>query len=99
MTVLESVYDVLRSCELAKNQYEFSVAWCGMSKGYLSWIKSSKAEPSIEALSKLLFRVERAADRLADNKEYAFPEVLELDANALRQVSRSVKSELERACL
>ena len=99
MTVVEKIYEALRQAELTDSQYDFSANWCGMSRSYLSWLKAAKAHPSIEVLSKLLFRVQAEEQRLMEMGESLFPEVHAHDAKQLQEIKRALQSELERVCL
>ena len=99
MTVLETTYLTLKKCELTDSQYDFSANWCGMSRSYLSWLKATKTSASIEALTKLLFKLRAEEKRLRANPGCIFPEVQEFDAGQLRSLISGLERELERICL
>lgn len=99
MTILTTAYQQLKECDLAKSQYEFSSRWLGKGKSYYSWLKSRQAEPSIEALTCLLVRMDRKIELLEADPDPWFPEVSAHDAAILRELRARVVAQLRSHCL
>ena len=83
--ILSEAYNTLKRCDLTQSQYDFSVVWCGMSRSYLSWVKSSNTCPSANALLNLVFRIEERIDTL-DNEE-------EVDSDVVAQPQPDVAAQ------
>ena len=98
VTILATAYKELKRSELAKSQYEFSARWLGKGRSYYSWIKSAKAEPSIEALARLLFRIDQKIELLDSDPDPYFPEVSAHDATVLKELRDQLSKELAVRC-
>lgn len=99
MTILETAYETLKRCDRTQSQYDFSANWCGKSRSYLSWLKSADANPSVQSLATLLFRINAEMEKLKAAPDMEFPEVTEHDLKKLEDLKSLVTSELERHCL
>lgn len=99
VTILATAYKELKRSELAKSQYEFSARWLGKGRSYYSWLKSRQAEPSIEALTCLLVRMDRKIELLEADPDPWFPEVSAHDAVILRELRASLMKELHARCV
>jgi len=99
VTILATAYQQLKECELAKSQYQFSSRWLGKGKSYYSWLKSRQAEPSIEALTFLLLRMDRKIELLDADPDPWFPEISAHDAAILRELRASLMKELHARCV
>lgn len=98
MSVLATAYNNLRECELATSQYDFSENWCGKGKSYYSWLKATSSEPSISTLTVLMYRLDKAIDRLQKTRSINFPEVTEHDLSLLLNSRKLVNEYLSTHC-
>ena len=88
MTILE-IYDHLKARGYVVDQYMFDRNWMGRREGYLAYVKSTGADPSIESLFKLHIRLLRAE---------AMEARFDVNTGHLRELANRVMAEIERRC-
>lgn len=99
MDQISIAYRQLRTNELTRSQYDFSKRWLGKCQSYYSWLKSKKAEPSIDLLARLVYRLEDRVEHIERNPDPHFPELSAHDAELLRGLIGGLSIELKRRCL
>ena len=62
MTILNEVYQELKRNGFTHNHCDFSVAWLNISHRYMSMIRASGREPSIDALTRLACNLKQRND-------------------------------------
>ena len=62
MLILEETYDELKRKGLTNSHFDFSVKWLNKSSRYMSMIRASDRDASIDALAKLAVNLKQYTD-------------------------------------
>ena len=62
MEILDEVFIELKRFKMVETQTDFSTKWLNKSRRYYSMIKSSKREPSVDALGRLAANLKQRHD-------------------------------------
>jgi len=67
MQILEETYNELKRRGLAENHCDFSVKWLNKSSRYMSMIRASDRDASVDALAKLAVNLKQHTDICKDS--------------------------------
>ena len=59
---IQKIYEKLREAGFCKTQADFSREWLGRSEGYLAYLRSARAQPSITSVSLLLEKLKKIVE-------------------------------------
>ena len=68
MEILEETYEELRRGNLVSSHCEFSTTWLNKSRRYMSMIRSSRRDPSIDALARLAVNLKHYTDTCRESR-------------------------------
>ena len=98
MEILEETFELLRTYKLAHSQYEYSKYWLGMSQSYYSFLKASRASPSIAALTKLWARLDDKVLYLRSSHCFPISESLQKLCSDLDLARARVLTQIKTNC-
>jgi len=68
MQLIEEIYDELKRKGLTNNHCDFSVKWLNKSKRYMSMLRASGRDASIDAMAKLAVNLKQHTDVCSESK-------------------------------